>query len=155
MSTVFFYQLLLCAVDIAFFLFLFESDNLFSFTILVSVVGLASVLLPTFYYCILSENLTLDLSEIGDVFYNCSWYELSVKQEKWFILPIRRCQKTFDISGLGIVECSLGVFASVIFCCCWKCYLLCTTVLWNNNDGFLCFFDIDCPDCLFLLLDDI
>lgn len=113
MSTVFFYQLLFCAINTAFFLFVIESCALFSLSTLVCFVGISSVLVPAFFFCKLSENVTFELEVIGDSFYDCSWYCLSVKQQKLFILVIGRSQKATRMNGLGIIQCSLGVFTSV------------------------------------------
>lgn len=118
MSVVLFCQLLLCAANIAFFLFVVESTNLFSLKMLVALIGMFSILLPTFFYCLLSERVTYALDLVGDAFYECSWYRLRLDQQRLFLLPILRAQRSFQIMGLGIVGCSLGAFLSVdiLFC---------------------------------------
>lgn len=113
MSATFFYQLLLCALNMAIFLVSLQSYPaiyLLSFT---SWIGIISVLLPTFVFCNLSEHLTTALYSIGDIFYNFHWYRLSQKQQKAILLNIQRSQKEFRMAGFGFVQCSLSVFASV------------------------------------------
>lgn len=110
-GTVLFYQLLMSAIDIAYYTVGIESES--SSHLVVCLVGVSSVLLPTFFFCKLSENITTDLEEIGDAFYNCPWYFLAVSQQKTFVLPIHRSQKTYRLTGLGIVSCSLDIFLSV------------------------------------------
>lgn len=70
-------------------------------------------IIANIFFCKLSENITTDLEEIGDAFYNCPWYFLAVSQQKTFVLPIHRSQKTYRLTGLGIVSCSLDIFLSV------------------------------------------
>lgn len=110
-GTALFYQLLMSAIEIAYFTVGIESES--SSHLVVCLVGVSSVLLPTFFFCKLSENITADLEEIGDAFYNCAWYYLAVSHQKTFILPISRSQKTYRLTGLGIVQCSLAIFLSV------------------------------------------
>lgn len=115
MSAGLFFQLLVCAVSLAVYMIGIESNSNFSVSFLVSIVGLTDTILSTYAYCFLSEYVTYELSSIGDHFYNGAWYRLPVKQQQLFILPIQRAQLEFRINGLGIVECSLRVFASVKF----------------------------------------
>lgn len=113
MSVGLFFQLLMCAVSLAIYMVGIESNSNLSVSFLVSIVGLAGNLTPTYVCCFLSEFVTHKLSAIGDHFYDCGWYRLPAKQQRLFILPIRRGQLEFRMSGLGIVECSLSVFLSV------------------------------------------
>lgn len=113
MSPPIFYQLLLCAVIMAVFLFAIQVNEFFSLASLVSFQGMFSVVGPTYIYCNLSENVTAKLYEIGDVFYNFAWYRLPVKRQKLFIPPIQRSQSEFRLMGFGLVDCSLTVFSAV------------------------------------------
>lgn len=113
MSPAIFYQLLLCAVILAVYLFIIQMNALFSLATFVSIQGILSVLGPTYIYCMLSENVTIKLYDIGDCFYEFGWYRLPIKQQKLFLLPIQRSQSEFRMMGLGLVDCSLGVFSAV------------------------------------------
>lgn len=107
-SPVLFYQLLLCAVSMSVFLLALEECEMLVFTL-----GITSITISTFIYCYLSDNGTADLFAIGDAFYGCAWYLLTVSQQKRLILPIQRANHEFRLTGFGIVDCSLGVFVSV------------------------------------------
>lgn len=66
-------------------------------------------------FCHLSEWITSDFSEIGEIFYNSEWYELQVREQRLLTLPIGRAQRVFRLKGLGLFDCSLVVFLMVTF----------------------------------------
>lgn len=151
MSTIFFYQLLLCAVIVALYLSMMASSNLFSFNIIVCLAAMSTVLLPTFFYCKLSESVTFDLELIGDTFYECSWYYLHPKQQQMFVLPIQRAQNCFRMTGLGIVECSLNAFSFVSLYYDFHCifhWLIHINVFLMRN--LFLYVRIDCQKCFFI-----
>lgn len=114
MSANFFFQLLTCAVSTAIFLVGLESNNnTVNVTSVISFVAITIALFGLFIYCKLSENITCDLYAICDMFYESTWYRLPVDQQKWFIWPIQRGQKTIRLTGLGFIDCSLATFLSV------------------------------------------
>lgn len=113
MSEVIFYQMLFSAIDLATFTFAIDQTQGMSPSNATAVVGASTVLLPSFLFCLLSENITLRLHVIADAFYECSWYYLSAKYQKLFILPIQRSQKELRLNGLGLVNCSLEIFSRV------------------------------------------
>lgn len=120
MSSPLFYQLLLCAITTALLLLGLIADGTINSGIIVSATALLSVLIPTYYYCSLSEKITQDLYSVGGILYDFNWYLLPVKHQKLFIYPIRRAEMGFRMKGFGIVDCSLSVFLSVryfINCC--------------------------------------
>lgn len=108
-----FYQMLFSAIDLASFIFAIDEKQGMSPSNATAVVGASTVLLPTFLFCMLSENVTLRLQEIGDAFYGCSWYYLDARQQRLFLLPIQRAQKELRLNGLNIVNCSLEIFSRV------------------------------------------
>lgn len=112
MSPILFPQLFICAIDIAILLIAIDS-HVFSITSAMLAVGLFNILIPLFIYCKLSENITFDLFRSGDLFFECAWYHLPIKQQHLFIVPIQRAQRGFRLMGLGIIECSLSMFLSV------------------------------------------
>lgn len=113
MSAMFFIQMLFSAIQLATFMFVLNATNSMSQSNVTAVLGSLSVLLPTYIYCNLSEKVTGRLQVIGDAFYGCAWYCMRVKQQKLFLLPIQRAHQAFRMNGLGIVACSLAIFASV------------------------------------------
>lgn len=60
----------------------------------------------------MSEMVTGALEDIGDLFYDVAWYRLPPKQQIRVGLSIQRAQKNFRMTGLGLVECSLRVYAT-------------------------------------------
>lgn len=113
MSEVIFYQVLLSAVELATFMFVIDRTDAMSPLNNVALIAILTILPQTFFFCKLSENITDRLEAIGNVFYGCSWYCLSAKQQQLFLLPIQRGQREFRMNGLGIVDCSLEIFWAV------------------------------------------
>lgn len=108
-----FFQLLVCAVSLAVFMIGLESNPHLNLIAFIMLIGVSVTLTSTGIPCYLSENVTNALEAIGDIFFDCAWYHLPPKQQKLFLLPLQRSQKTFRFTGLGLVECSLGVFLGV------------------------------------------
>lgn len=98
---------------IAIFLIYLGLVNIVSIPGIGMITTIINLLVQLVIYCAFSEKVTNDLFESGDLFYESPWYRLPVKLQKLYILPVQRSQKEFRLSGLGIIECSLGVFASV------------------------------------------
>lgn len=113
MSSTFFFQLLCSAINTAILLLAIDIDHLFTITTIAVMYGLVCVFVQTFFYCYLSEEVTSKLLSIGDIFYESAWYQLPVKQQQMVQFPILRSRKEFRLMGLGIINCSLWVFASV------------------------------------------
>lgn len=108
-----FYQLMVCAVIIAFNLFALDIATATILHSIVSLGELLSTIVPTYIYCSLSEYFTANLLEIGEVFYASTWYNFRVKYQKLLKMPIMRSQREVRLSGLGLIDCSLNVFLSV------------------------------------------
>lgn len=113
MSVGLFFQLLVCAASIAVYMVGMEKSVPFSMGFFLGLCGFVTVITTTYVYCFLSENVSSDLEAIGDGFYDYEWYQLSARQQQLFGLTIQRAQKAFRMNGLGLVECSLRVYASV------------------------------------------
>lgn len=113
MSVALFFQLLACAVSLAAYMLSLETNTLLGFRFCIAITGMLNVLTATYIYCLLSENVTLDLGAVGAIFYHCAWYQLAVKQQQLFVAPIQRGQFEFRMTGLGLVECSLRAFTVV------------------------------------------
>lgn len=103
---------LTCTLIIAMSLFVVEVNGLRTET-LFAFINLTLILMIMFTYCLLSERITLDLLQIGDVFYNSEWYRLPFKEQRLLVLPIGRAQRVFRLSGYGLINCSLAVFLTV------------------------------------------
>lgn len=100
-----------CIIVIACNLLVIELNNQLNMEIIVAMVDLCVMLGITFAYFYLSEWITSDLFEIGDIFYNAPWSRLPIKQQKLFVLlPIQRAERGLRLKCLGLFECSLAVF---------------------------------------------
>lgn len=117
LSEMIFYQLLFTAIELATFMFVVDETDVLSPASNVAIIAISTILVPTLLFCKLSENVTGCLEIVGDHFYGIPWYSLGPKQQKLFVLTIQRAQKQFRINGLGIVDCSLEIFALVSICC--------------------------------------
>lgn len=113
MSIPLFSDLLTCALVIAFNLLLLESIDYIDLQILSSLLNVSTVVLMTFIFCYLSENISGTLSGIDNAFYESPWYFLPVQQQRPIILAIAR--RGFRLDGLGLIYCSLDTFARVIY----------------------------------------
>lgn len=113
MEIILFTMTLTCTTIIALNLFAVELNGLLSMATLTAFCDLLGMLLLLIMFCYLSECITSDLLEIGDIFYNSPWYQLRVEQQRLLALPIRRAQRVFRLKGLGLIDCSLVVFSSV------------------------------------------
>lgn len=114
-STILFLLLLSYAITLAAFLVgleLVESYGIACFGMVTAVINLLTQMVV---YCAFSENMTNDLFDTADIFYESPWYELPLHLQKLYFFPILRLHRVFRLSGLGVIECSLRVFASVRF----------------------------------------
>lgn len=116
MSSVLFYQLVMCAAILAFNLYSLESNGISTdLEVFSAIYEILMSTLPTFAYCYLSNKVTTRLLEVGDVFYGCVWYDLGVDQQKLFVSIIQRAQLDICFDGFGIIQCTLQSFSSVHF----------------------------------------
>lgn len=113
MSPILFFLLVSYAIIIAVFLLNFEQIDEISLTVYGMVSAFINFIAQLVIYSRLSENISEDLFATGDLFYQSPWYQLPPRLQLFYILPIQRPQKAFRLKGLGIIECSLGVCASV------------------------------------------
>lgn len=115
MGIILFILLVSYGVIIAIFLFGLELVDIYRVEAFGLMIALGNLLTQLVIYCAFSENVTTNLLSTGDFFYGSPWYRLPVHFQKVYIFSIRRAQREFRLTGLGIIECSLGVFASVRF----------------------------------------
>lgn len=113
LSETLFYQMLFSAVELAALIFTLDDTQGLSPTNITAVFGAATILVPTYLFCKFSENVTVCLEAIGDIFYRCSWYCATAAQRKMFLMAIQQAQMKFRMNGLGIVDCSLEIFLRV------------------------------------------
>lgn len=121
MDAILFIMTLTSTIVIAFNLFAVEM-NAISLETIVAFFDLFVTLSLSFAYCYLSDWITADLLEIGDIFYNSPWYRLlSTRKQRLLVLPIQRAHRLVRLRSLGLFDCSAAVFLSVIiYYRCWK-----------------------------------
>lgn len=113
MEVVLFVSTIVCTIVLALNLYVLESTESINIEILVALPHTALTVGVTFGYFYLSEVITSNLLDVGDFFYDSSWYRLPANRQRLLMLPIQRAQSEFRLRGLGIVDASLPVFASV------------------------------------------
>lgn len=122
MSLIVFIGTFSCTVTITFNAFVIELNDTLSQETYVAFLDMYLILGLVFAYYYLSERITADLFKIADIFYNSAWYRLKAKQQRLLVLPIQRAREEVRLTGLGIFECSLPVFATVRKFASSKCY---------------------------------
>lgn len=115
-----FFQLLVCATSLAIYMIAIASNPTPTMNFFIMLIGLSLTISSASVFCYFSENLTTSLEVIGDVFYDFAWYRLPSRQQGLIKLPIQRAQINFRLTGLGIIECSLGVLLKVSIFFSWS-----------------------------------
>lgn len=113
MEVILFNMSLSSTICVSFNLYAVEISDTLSLEVIVASFDLAITLALLFAYCYLSDWMTADLLEIGDVFYNSSWYRQQTKQQRLLVLPIQRANRLVRLKSLGLFDCSTAVFLSV------------------------------------------
>lgn len=113
MGLILFTLTFLCTFDMALNLRALEMYSLFTIEMLNMFVNFSMVFALTLAHYYLSERVTANLLEIGEIFYNSAWYRLPVKHQLLLTLPIHCAQQEIRLNGLGFFDCSLAFFCSV------------------------------------------
>lgn len=113
MALILFSLTLLCTSDIALNLLSVEVNFALNQGMLNVFINFLMVFALTFAHYFLSEYVTADLLEIGEIFYNSAWYQLPVKHQRLLALPIERAQREVRLKNVDLFDCSLAIFSSV------------------------------------------
>lgn len=113
LSAILFVLLLSYSVTLAAFMVGLDLIESYGIAFYGLVTASLNILTQMVIYCAFSENMTYDLLITGDYVYESPWYQLPIRLQKLYVLPILRSQRLFRLTGLDIIECSLRVFASV------------------------------------------
>lgn len=113
MEPILFNMAFTCVIVLACNLLVIEINYTLNFQIMTALIDTFAVVGLAFTFFYFSDWITIKLMEIGDIFYNLSWYQLPVKQQKLLILPIQRAHRSIRLKCLGLFDCSLAVFLSV------------------------------------------
>lgn len=114
MEVTLFFKTLSCIIAIAFNLYVLEVSGTVNMEAVVAIVDMLLSIAVTFVCFYIAEWISIYMLDIADIFYDSPWYRLPVEQQKLLVLPIQRAQRQFRLKGLGMFDCSLAVFSSVI-----------------------------------------
>lgn len=116
-SGAFFFQIVVCAIFIAIILSSLDQNlqNL-TYEFVINLFCLELELLLNYVSCYYAQSVTTKSYEIADLFYNTSWYELSIEQQKMIGLTIQLGQKPVYLKGYDIFICCMETFLTVTFC---------------------------------------
>lgn len=94
--------------------FSFDQSTGIDFGLIVNLVGLSVYLTLGYTYCYFSEAITTKSFGIGADTYDLLWNEMTMQQQKATMLIIGKSQQEFRLTGLGLVDCSMETFLSVL-----------------------------------------
>lgn len=113
MEIILFNKAVMCIIAIALNLYAVELNDTLSLEAIIAIFDLYLILSLALVYFYFAEQITSDLLDIGDMFYNSPWYHLPIRQQKLLTLPIQRAARELRFKCLNIFDCSLAVFAAV------------------------------------------
>lgn len=79
-----------------------------------------------FLLCFYITTITTNISMIGSITYDLSWYYLPNGEQDFVRMIIHRSQKIMQIKGLGVFVCSLETFLKVKAFLTYKIYKILT-----------------------------
>lgn len=113
MEIILFITTLTCGTIVAFNLCVVELTNTLNMEAIIAIMDIWAMLGLTFAYFYLAEWITSDQLEVGVIFYNSPWYQLSIKHQKLLALPIQRAASELRLKCFNLFECSLLTFSAV------------------------------------------
>lgn len=64
-----------------------------------------------------STNVSFKVSTVADIAFRAPWYQFPISQQKLFGLIIQQSQKSIQLTGYGIITCSMETFLKVCIDC--------------------------------------
>lgn len=64
-----------------------------------------------------SSNVSFKVSTVADIVFSAHWYQFPTAQQKLFGLVIQQSQKSIQLTGYGIITCSMETFLKVCIDC--------------------------------------
>lgn len=108
---------------------------------------LISACLWPLLFCIFANITTDRIASIGDSAFNANWIDFPPDLRKYIIMIIMRSNDKVYFTGLGIVRCTLAVFAEVI-----EAFILIFVVLCRNILLMQLFYFIAADEVIIILL---
>lgn len=110
----FFFQLVICAIFIAFILSSIDQNlQNISYDVVISLFSLSLQILLNFATCKCAQSVQSRSLEVAEMVYDSLWYRLPCSQQKMIAFIIERAQKPFYFRGYQIFTCSLHTFLTV------------------------------------------
>lgn len=73
----------------------------------------AGALSVLFSLCYLGTKIAFRVNYVADIAYNMKWYNYPVKLQPFVLLIMIRAEKSFYLSGYGLMPCTLNNFLQV------------------------------------------
>lgn len=89
------------------------SKNFSTSMFVYAVTGILLVLSNIFICCFLGKLATESYSKMAVALYNCNWHELTLSEQKYFIVMLGNAQRPLNYTGYGLVTLDLEKFSSV------------------------------------------
>ncbi|XP_051164870.1 uncharacterized protein LOC127283818 [Leptopilina boulardi] len=100
------YQLILYLTD--------ENSGTVLFDAIFMVAYLMYMLLNSFIYCYVSEELKNASIKLGESAYSCKWFHLSPQNARNFIIIILRCRKPMELTAAKFYVMNMEKFSSIL-----------------------------------------
>ncbi|XP_059622546.1 odorant receptor 4-like [Phlebotomus argentipes] len=87
-----------------FFLIRKESDQMFAYILCVCMLG------QIFLLCLFGEFIKIKLDKLSTTLYMTNWYELSVKDQKTFLIILAMAQRQYGLKAAGMYDVNIYAF---------------------------------------------
>uniref|UniRef100_A0A3F2ZEF3 Odorant receptor n=1 Tax=Phlebotomus papatasi TaxID=29031 RepID=A0A3F2ZEF3_PHLPP len=108
---------------IALFFFLYIRMNTQSF---VGYLMITCVLIQLFYPCVVGDMINIKTKKLSEIFYQTNWYDLSLKDQKTFLIVLGIIQKEYGFKAAEIFDINLYAFFQIVKCALSYCTILYT-----------------------------
>ncbi|XP_059608147.1 odorant receptor 4-like [Phlebotomus argentipes] len=85
-----------------------ESDQIAGY--LICCIGIGQI----FLLCLFGELIKMKTERLSETLYLTNWYELSVKDQKTFLLILAMAQKDFGLKAAGMYDVNLNAFVQIV-----------------------------------------
>uniref|UniRef100_A0A3F2ZEE5 Uncharacterized protein n=1 Tax=Phlebotomus papatasi TaxID=29031 RepID=A0A3F2ZEE5_PHLPP len=112
-----------CSLLMALFLFLYIRMNTQSF---VGYIMIMCALIQLLYPCLAGEMINIKTKKLSEIFYQTNWYDLSLKDQKTFLIILGIIQKEYGFKAAEIFDINLYAFFQIVKCALSYCTILYT-----------------------------
>ncbi|XP_059619967.1 odorant receptor 33c-like [Phlebotomus argentipes] len=83
-----------------------------------------TVLMKIFMLCFFSEIIKTKIERLSETLYQTYWYELSLKDQKTFLLILAMSQREHNLRAAGMYDVNLNAFVQIVKLACSYCAIL-------------------------------